>query len=267
MASQNRPIIFIATLSVAAVSLALFFLALVNGWFGEPRGVGDVFCEASSPNLIKQPSNTWSNIGFVLVGLFMALYLSRGQFTNNNSMAQSVFYGTFFCCLAVLLGPGSMAMHATLTPWGGFFDMLSMYLVASFTTAYGAQRFFGLKQWQYTLVFVSVMIVCLIANFSGIHFIFDFMGNTAFAFFIALTTVLEMGNIYIRKLQIKVRWAFASFGCLIVAFIIWNLSYTGMRYCDPQSMVQGHAMWHLLCAGSVWYLFSYYVSEDAPVAV
>ena len=45
-----------------------------------------------------------------------------------------------YACLVVLLGPGSMAMHATGSELGGNLDMLSMYLVAAFAAAYAAMR-------------------------------------------------------------------------------------------------------------------------------
>jgi hypothetical protein len=246
--------------------MLLFFLALVLGWFGTPGNLGNEFCEAEHPGLILQPVNTWSNLGFIAVGLLMAWSSAEGHFAaNRNSLTQGTFYPAFFSSLAVFLGPGSMAMHATLTHIGGFFDMLSMYLVASFVLAYALQRFYSLKPIHFVLLFSTVLGLCLMANFSDIHFIFGFFGDTAFAFFISLTVVVEGCNIFIRKLHHKSGWAYASLGSILLAFFIWNLSYTGAVYCDPKSIIQGHAIWHLLDAVSVGCLFRYYVSETREV--
>ena len=49
---------------------------------------------------------------------------------------------------------------------------------------------------------------------------------------------------------------------IILAFVIWNVSLTGCPLCDPYSVIQGHAVWHLLCAVSLYCLFRYYVSEN-----
>src|SRR5579862_7263297 len=91
--------VFLITICVTIISMAMFFTALVNGWFGVAHwggGAGE-FCEAFRPGLIKQPANTWSNLGFVTAGLVMAWQLSRGMFSENrNSLTTGIFYGTFF---------------------------------------------------------------------------------------------------------------------------------------------------------------------------
>lgn len=119
---QNRKHIFSITLCTAIASLLLFSVAVVKGWFGPEGGIGDVFCEASRTGYIKQPANTFSNFGFIFSGLLIAWQLSSGRFhQNNNSFSGNIFYGTFYSCLVVLLGPGSMALHATTAKVGGFF--------------------------------------------------------------------------------------------------------------------------------------------------
>ncbi|MEP6663038.1 MAG: hypothetical protein ABJC04_05170, partial [Verrucomicrobiota bacterium] len=49
-----------------------------------------------------------------------------------------------------------------------------------------------------------------------------------------------------------------SFG---VALVFWNLWQTKSPLCDPHSLMQGHAVWHLLDALSLFFLFRFYVSE------
>ncbi len=261
MENKNRHTFTIA-LSTVVVSMALFFAGLYNGWFGPATGVGDVFCEAARPGLIKQPANTWSNLGFVFAGLLVGWQLMRGSFNqNSNSLTRTGFYGAFFASLIVLLGPGSMAMHATTAEIGGFFDMLSMYLVASFTTAYSMQRFFKWKPLQFSLVFFVVLSVCLWADGKPYHIVFDYFGNAIFALFISITVLFEILNTYVRKMEHLKMWGVVSLGALLLALAIWNVSQTGQRFCDPQSLIQGHAIWHLLDALSVYGLFRFYVSE------
>jgi len=45
-----------------------------------------------------------------------------------------------------------------------------------------------------------------------------------------------------------------------VAFAIWIMDQRG-TLCSPGSVVQGHAIWHLLGALSLWLSFGYYRSE------
>ena len=231
---------------------------------GEPQGVGGGFCEASN-GLVKQPANTWSNFAFILAGLVVAYTVMKGVYNHNhNAFTRTVFTPIFFSSLAVMLGPGSMAMHATLTPIGGALDMLSMYLICAFMTAYALQRFYNWQAWQFTLVFASVILIC---EYLGTYYqpipLLHYAGNAAFAFFILFAILFETLITYLRKTQIEKRWGFSSVASVLLAFIIWNLWQNDSPLCDPQSLIQGHALWHILCALALYFLFRFYVSEHS----
>ncbi len=261
-----RKRIFIIPLLVAITSMILFGMGVINGWFGKAGAVAAEFCEASRPGLIKQPFNTWSNIGFIIAGLSIAWLLMTRRFGhNNNSITQNSFYGIFYASLVVLLGPGSMAMHATTGDLGGFFDMLSMYLVASFTVAYASERFFKLSPVYFVAIFAAVLSICIWADGAPYHIIFDFFGDTIFMVFITITIIIEGMNSYLRKMQHDKRWVWAALGALLLAFGIWNISQTGTSLCDPYSPLQGHAIWHILDAVSTFCLFIYYASEHTDI--
>ena len=198
---NKRHTIFLITALFTVVSFSFFKLAVIYGWFGPATDVGGAFCEAARPGLIKQPANTWSNLGFITAGLLMAWQLSQGTFhKNQNRFTQSNFTATFFSCIVVFLGPGSMAMHATETEMGGAFDMLSMYLIASFAASYSLQRFYAWKNWLFTLSFFLIIIVCEVAGLYHEHLpIIDYAGNAIFGLFLTVTSVYEFLNFYVRK--------------------------------------------------------------------
>lgn len=260
---KNQKAVFRVTLAVAVISFVLFFISVINGWFGPWTGTGDAFCEASHPGLIKQPANTWSNLGFIFAGITIARQLSKGTFSaNKNTITQSFFYGTFFACIVVLLGPGSMAMHATEASMGGWFDMLSMYLICSFTFAYAAERFFSFSAVWFFLIFVLSLGTCLYVQELPYQVpVVGFLGNFIFAVFITLTVVFELLNTFVRKLEHQKKYGFLSLGSLLLAFLIWNLWQDDSYLCDPQSLIQGHAIWHLLDALAAYFLFRFYASE------
>ena len=207
-----------------------------------------------------------SNIGFIISGLTIGWLLMTRRFGhNNNSITQSPFYGTFYASLVVFLGPGSMAMHASTGDLGGVFDMLSMYLVASFTVAYAAERFWALKPVHFIIIFLILLSFCIWADGAPYHIIFDFFGDTVFMFLIGITVIIELLNSFIRKVQHSKAWVFGAFAALISAFLIWNVSQTGTSLCDPYSPLQGHAAWHILDAVSAFCLFMYYASEHTEI--
>jgi hypothetical protein len=256
--------IFLITIATAILSMTMFFISLYFGWFGPFMEVGRKFCETMHLGLIKQPANTWSNLGFVFAGLAMAWHLTSEQHHYNENMfrQESSFCGTFFSCLTVLLGPGSMALHASGTSLGAFLDMCSMYLIASFMASYATVRLFALRSMYFLLIFsFSFGIFMWVDRQSDIHFIFYHFGDTVFAFYILIIIIFEIINIKVRKLRHTNIWGFASFAALALAFFIWNRSLTGGPWCDPESIIQGHAIWHLLDAFALYCLFRYYVSE------
>ena len=56
-----------------------------------------------------------------------------------------------------------------------------------------------------------------------------------------------------------VPWLVAGLVSFGIATIIWALSATGRPLCDPNSLLQGHAVWHLLAMAVTpfcifWYL-------------
>ena len=111
------------------------YLAARGGWLGTDVGRGDGFCEAARSGWLKQPANALSNLGFVVAGLAIGWRagLPEGRLARPG-------LATAFAVVVVLLGPGSMAMHATQTAVGGHLDMTSMFLVASFAAAYALMR-------------------------------------------------------------------------------------------------------------------------------
>jgi dihydroceramidase len=62
------------------------------------------------------------------------------------------------------------------------------------------------------------------------------------------------------KPQINVQLLQVGIGLLAGAYIIWILDNTRI-VCFETSLLQGHALWHLLGAVSVVFLHQYYLSE------
>ena len=66
-----------------------------------------------------------------------------------------------------------------------------------------------------------------------------------------------------RKMKIQVGWGILGIGCLILSFGIWSISRTHESlWCNPDSLIQGHAIWHLLDAFAFYAFYRYYISEN-----
>jgi len=258
MRRDLRPVIVAG--STAAVSCGLLVLAVWQGWLGPDVGRGGNFCEAPSGWAVRQPSNSFSNAGFVIAGLLIAWHASLP--TNvGTSMARRPYLATAMACIVVLLGPASAAMHATQSALGGHLDMLSMYLVASLAFSYALMRFLRAGTALLASAFVAAIVVCEIVEAYGPAApVIMTSANGAFGLLLVAATVLEL--LTMRRAQTSSRrgFAFAAVGTLLVAFAIWNASNAFL--CAPHSWLQGHAAWHLLDALAAYLLYRYYASEQ-----
>ena len=253
--SATRPLMITAT--TAIVSVALMTAALAFGWLGPDVGRGASFCEAARDALVKQPANTFSNLGFVIAGLAIAVHVSR-----RGSGTMSARLGTAYAALVVLLGPGSAAMHASQSVLGGHLDVYSMYLLACFVLAYAASRLFALSPNGFGVLYIVLLGLCTIAEFTPADVpVFMTVGNTVFAAFLLAGLVLEVVLRVRGVSRLDLRWGVASVVTLLVAFAIWSLGKDGGPLCHPQSLLQPHAVWHLLDALAAWLLFRYYASS------
>ncbi|MET0839705.1 MAG: ceramidase domain-containing protein [Marmoricola sp.] len=253
-ARDLRP--FRLALGMSVVSLTLMYLAARHGWLGADAGRGAEFCEAARDGWLKQPANALSNLGFVVAGVAVGWRagVPEGRLARPGLAAA-------LAVVVVLLGPGSMAMHATQSSLGGHLDLTSMFLVASFAAAYSLMRWLERGAAYFWGVFFIALLGCeLVERIPGEIPVVMHAGNLVFGALFAVSLVLE---VRLRRRDGgagDVRWIWAAVVAIAVAFVVWNLSKDGAPLCDPDSLVQGHAVWHLLGAVSVYCLYRYWSS-------
>jgi hypothetical protein len=255
----------IIPLLVFAASSATIGALVIGDLLGEAGQAGLVYCEASRDGWIKQPANTWSYLGYVLAGLLVGFFAGRDSAGGTasakpNRMRATFLYPALYASIAVFIGPASMALHATTTVNGGKIDVFSMYLWATFVLAYALTRVRDLSERRFLILFGGV------SAFLVVQLLFDIpaiSGTAIFATILAAYAVLES---WIVARAPKGRYdripLYVAIGAFALAFSIWILSHTGAPLCDPHSLFQGHAVWHLLTAVSVGAFYFFYRSED-----
>lgn len=242
------------------MSLGLLAAAVLGGWLGPDVDRGAGFCEAG-PGLVRQPVNTASNLAFVVAGLLIALRAGRPGGLGVGTLARLPTLATSYACVVVLLGPASMAMHATESSLGGHLDMASMYVVAGFAVAYASMRLWARGPGFLAMVFLAVVLGSELVGLLGEIPVLGHTGNLAFATFLAAALWLESRIARQGTVTLDTRWAWAAAGTVSVALAVWSTAKEGSPLCDPTSLYQGHAVWHALCAVGAWCLFRLYVSE------
>jgi hypothetical protein len=259
MHRDRGPVLIAAT--TAGTSCGLLALAIWQGWLGADVGRGANFCEAARTWVVRQPANTFSNVGFVAAGLLIAWHASVRE-NLGTTLSAHRHLATAVACLVVLLGPGSAAMHATQSAAGGELDMLSMYLVASFAAAYAVMRWRRGGVGLLAATFAAGIAFCELVGLWHVDLpVVVYAGNAAFAMLLVGATVLEVLIMRRGEARAQRRYGYASLASILTAFAIWNATKTWL--CDPDSLIQGHAIWHLLGALSAYFLYRYYASEDS----
>ncbi len=212
--------------------------------------------------MVKQPANTWSNVAFMLIGLAIMLMLGGNSARPRNPMQIADFFSIGYGMAVVFLGPGSMFFHASLKRWGGWVDNLSMNLFVSFVIVYDFVRVVHGNEIVFLMVYlvINVTLGVVTALRDGLgKYIFGGL-IAAFAILEVLILVFHAGGVT-REFLPYMLLTLISFG---LAFGIWLLSNTGGPLCKRDTLLQGHAIWHVLTAISTLFIYLYLLSEVRP---
>ena len=110
---------------------------------------------------------------------------------------------------------------------------------------------------------MQFIIAYIIANIILAYIIFNTepsIRQQIFGLLIAVTLVLETIIRFKIKPQVTSKFLYGALGCLVAAYTIWILDNTRVL-CAPTSLLQGHAVWHILTAAAAGLMFVYYRSE------
>lgn len=191
------------------------------------------WCEPTVCGWINEPANTWSNLLFLLIGLWLWKKIT-------NPIVQS------FGLIVFIMGCLSAIYHATNNLLTQYFDFIGIVLMASFLLAFVSRRIRNQKQKsfdQYYWFFLSLnLFILLFLGVLKIPLQLMMLINMVPVFF------AELYCIFVLKKTRKVYFFAASFGVLILAQVFAQIDLRRI-YCEPSNMIlHGHVIWHCLCA-------------------
>jgi len=231
-------------------------------------------CEAVAAGHIAQFSNSWSTFSFVLVGVLIALHYQRQSLLDDATMASAIRkdsrYIALYASIIVYMGPGSFFFHASMTEWGRIADGFSMYLFILYVICYGIASGWGLSFKEFFRLYVGLSVVFLcqrLVGFPSTVGVFASLVTVSCLLHLHLSTPLNRLPRWLRFGRTTPagrprRWLVTAFTFFIVALGIWGMSDTGMPWCDPHSVWQGHAVWHVLASLSTGSIYLYFC--DVP---
>ena len=218
---------------------------MINPWENfelSPMGL----CEEPINAWIRTPANTWSNFAFVIVGIFLLVKYKRQL--KENPLLKIIPIG------AIIAGVCSFIYHASYSFELLILDIIGMWVILSFIISMNFKRLFAIQRktfWFLYLCFIVVPIIPMLIFKGG-------TGSILFCIFFLLALLLE---IPIRKQKHDVqtyKYFFLMIAIQMIAAIFWVLDQQGI-ICNPQShFFQGHMLWHMFNAISMFFLYKHY---------
>ena len=216
------------------------------------------FCEAVQlSSAIRQPVNAWSSLAFAFGGIYILCAVFFGR---KNDLYTDVF-SYMLGIASIIVGLGSAFYHASLTFTGQFFDIFGMYLVTSLMLVYALKR---LYQWSMARAISTYLILNVVLTLIQLLI----PETRRYIFAVVLIAALAFELVYITRLKpaIQTKWLTIGLGLFAFAFFVWVLDNT-RTLCAPESVLQNHALWHILGAVALLFLDRYYDSETKKLDI
>lgn len=204
------------------------------------KATGLYFCEEAVCGWVKQPANSYSNVGYLIVAALVLHYWGK----SNPRMARQL------ALVLLLIGIGSFFLHASLTFAGEIADLFGMFLFSARLLVWNTKRLWRRtfsEGWYWLLALVPTALMLLFGSV-GI-----------FIFQLEMAALVAMEFILWKKgAREGYRSVFILVALFIVAYILWLLDVLH-GWCDPQNhWFSGHVAWHLLTAVSFLPLARFY---------
>jgi Ceramidase len=207
---------------------------------GAIGGISADFAENNICGLIAQPANVMSSIAYVIAGIYF-YYQTKNP---------------IYSILLLLVGMGSIALHATVTRFGQILDFGAMFAIIMYFLYQVLKTSTNLKPkviiYIITLLSVieSTVLVCAVKYRIAV-----------LAVVLVALLFIETRCIIANKLESKL-WN-RGWIVFLLSFVIWLLDE--YRYWDIDAIehyFNAHAIWHIGTAYSLYIVSQYFNNKD-----
>jgi hypothetical protein len=243
------------TVSISVgIATAIYWLSSIVASAAEPAlpatcRLEGCFCEASSGHFPEQVANAISSFAFIFLGIWALLSTREPVFGTRERALKP-----YFAVAMLFLGVSSFYYHATLSFIGQFFDIFSMYTFGLLLLLGALYRCGHVAGWLAAILF-GVLTVALAVT----QYLFPEARRVLFALVLLPGIVLELTRLVTGygPRSPRARFVYVGVGALVVGYAIWLLDQNHI-VCNPDSIIQGHATWHVLTALAAYMIFLHY---------
>ncbi len=196
--------------------------------------IGESDCETLGDGFFAQPINTLSSATFSVVGVVIIWWATRAEGTER-------VVRLVFGVLMVLTGVGSVMFHGTQGPGSQFGHDVAFLVTVWFVASVNVAQTYRWKPavgWMAFAVGALVLAVTLVVS-----------PGVTNVLMVATVVSLVVSDIALhRRGTMRTWWYVASLVAIVIAVVMFLLGRTGAPLCDPDSLFQGHGIWHVLAA-------------------
>lgn len=206
------------------------------------------WCEATQCAWVTEPANTWSNLAYVAAALLMFAWARRDPRTSLRLMPVAVAF----------LAACSFAYHASSTFAFQVFDFLGMFGFLFVPLVLNLVRRGALSPSRGPAAYAAFVAVGLGLVFAGRAWRLPYQALIAVG--AALTVGSELWAMPRAARPASYRDFATAVALLLVAETFSLLDLT-RAWCDPlDHVLQGHAVWHVVSAASLVFVFRHYAA-------
>ena len=220
------------------------------------RRLGDTDCEAYRGGFFAQPANVTSSFAFLLVGGVLALWAARQG--PGRRVLPLIYAG-----LVAANGVGGALFHGPAWTGSAWIHDMALAGTLLFILLYDVQALRPMTMVQ--LVGAGGVLLAIVGmTLAGV----PQAANLINAVFVALVLGTELVAARPRYGYRRARQAYAVLVASLAVGVAANLlSRTGGPLCDHDSLLQGHALWHVCMAIALgaWAVAAMVVGQSRPV--
>jgi hypothetical protein len=265
---------------LVAFSVSFFYawgISFVNStfhndgfWLGTPHydGIDKHFCEHTNMlDPIRQPVNTFTNVIYLLVGLYVfgVAFRDLRQQKRYNLISANPWYSFTYGFIQVYLFVASSYFHAGLTLFGRDLDYSGVFSLSLYPLMYFTHRVVLIARGLPSNGKHPKEVLFLTLSFSLLYLYLTFLSPPVIGRWIVLAMIITMFVFAIiverkdpgRTNKLYMWLTIIAISLAVMFFVFDNLKIL----CNPYSFIQPHGLWHLLGGVAGFYFYFYIRSE------
>jgi hypothetical protein len=207
--------------------------------------IGESDCETIGSGFFAQPINALSSTAFSVIGVVILWWATLAE---GHERVVRIVFGI----LMVLTGAGSVMFHGPQGPGSQFGHDVTFLVTVWFIAIINIAQTYGWRPSTGWTVFALGGIVLSAALILS-------PGLTNVLMVVTVVALVASDIALHRAGTVLNSWYVVSLVAIAAAVAMFLLGRTGAPLCDPDSLFQGHGVWHLLGAVS---LGAYFVATS-----